>query len=114
MLACANGAARAPKLEGVGFSVLSLGDSSYDFFCQTGKEFDIRLEELGANRVYERVDCDLDYDEPASEWIEGVVSALTKQSNPEKATTADTPKLEELEVSYSRSNPFQAEGERRE
>ncbi|KMK76190.1 assimilatory sulfite reductase (NADPH) flavoprotein subunit [Alkalihalobacillus pseudalcaliphilus] len=100
---------RAPKLEGVGFSVLSLGDSSYDFFCQTGKEFDIRLEELGANRVYERVDCDLDYDEPASEWIEGVVSALTKQSNPEKATTADTPKLEELEVSYSRSNPFQAE-----
>ena len=38
---------RAPKLEDLSFSVLALGDSSYEFFCQTGKEFDQRLEELG-------------------------------------------------------------------
>ena len=31
---------RAPKLDNLRFSVLALGDSSYEFFCQTGKEFD--------------------------------------------------------------------------
>lgn len=56
---------RAPKLEDLRFSVLALGDSSYEFFCQTGKEFDQRLEELGGKRISPRVDCDLDYDEPA-------------------------------------------------
>ena len=54
---------RAPKLDDLSFSVLSLGDSSYEFFCQTGKDFDKRLEELGGKRIYSRVDCDLDYDE---------------------------------------------------
>ena len=34
---------RAPKLDHLNFSVLALGDSSYEFFCQTGKEFDQRL-----------------------------------------------------------------------
>ena len=45
------------------FQSLALGDSSYEFFCQTGKEFDLRLEELGGKRIYPRVDCDLDYDD---------------------------------------------------
>lgn len=57
---------RAPKLEDLHFSVLSLGDSSYEFFCQTGKEFDKVLEDLGGTRLTPRVDCDLDYDEPAA------------------------------------------------
>ncbi|MCL9797471.1 flavodoxin domain-containing protein, partial [Frankia sp. AgKG'84/4] len=69
---------RAPKLDDLHFSVLSLGDSSYEFFCQTGKEFDSRLEELGGTRLYPRVDCDLDYDEPAAEWLEGVFGALNE------------------------------------
>ena len=43
---------RAPKLDDLRFSVLSLGDSSYEFFCQTGKDFDKRLEELGGKRIY--------------------------------------------------------------
>ena len=67
---------RAPKLDELNFSVLSLGDSSYEFFCQTGKEFDARLEELGGTRLYPRFDCDLDYDEPAAEWLQGVISSL--------------------------------------
>ena len=52
---------RAPKLENVRFSVLALGDESYEFFCQTGKDFDKRLEELGGERLYPRVDCDVDF-----------------------------------------------------
>lgn len=56
---------RAPKLNHVQYAVLSLGDSSYEYFCQTGKDFDIQLEKLGAKRLVERVDCDVDYAEQA-------------------------------------------------
>ena len=64
---------RAPRLEGMRFSVLSLGDQLYDQFCKTGKDFDARLEELGATRIYPRVDCDVDFDEPAKGWMDGVL-----------------------------------------
>ncbi|CAH0346038.1 assimilatory sulfite reductase (NADPH) flavoprotein subunit [Bacillus sp. CECT 9360] len=98
---------RAPKLEDLRFSVLSLGDSSYEFFCQTGKEFDEKLEELGGTRLYPRVDCDLDYDEPAAEWLEGVLGGLGEAQGgnapaPVSATQAG-------ESVYSRTNPFKAE-----
>ncbi len=52
---------RAPQLAGLRFSVLALGDLSYKKFCQTGKDFDFRLEALGAHRLHERVDCDVDF-----------------------------------------------------
>lgn len=99
---------RAPQLDGLHYSVLSLGDSSYEFFCQTGKEFDSRLEELGGTRLYPRVDCDLDYDEPAVEWIEGILNRLNaaegKSAQVEAATT-----LQVTETVYSRTNPYRAE-----
>lgn len=99
---------RAPKLEGVNYSVLSLGDSSYEFFCQTGKEFDARLEELGANRIYPRVDCDVDFDEPAGEWVDGILNSLNELGG-ENARGHSGPKLEVAESAYSRTNPFKAE-----
>ena len=40
---------KAPKLEGVRFSVLALGDQTYEFFCQTGKDFDKNLKNLVPN-----------------------------------------------------------------
>ena len=63
------------------FSILALGDTSYEFFCQTGKDFDQKLEELGAQRLSPRVDCDLDYDEPVAEWFGQVISALNGAEN---------------------------------
>ncbi len=51
---------RAPKLEGVRFSVLALGDSTYEKYCEAGKRIDSRFEELGASRLSPRVDCDID------------------------------------------------------
>jgi len=68
--------ARAPKLPDLQFAVCSLGDSSYLKFCQTGKDFDARLEALGANRLAPRVDCDLEYEETAEQWAATVVSRL--------------------------------------
>ncbi len=76
---------RAPRLEGLRFSVLSLGDQLYDQFCKTGKDFDARLEELGATRIHPRVDCDVDFDEPANAWMEGVLNALAGQNLPSPA-----------------------------
>ncbi|MDQ0226021.1 assimilatory sulfite reductase (NADPH) flavoprotein subunit [Metabacillus niabensis] len=101
---------RAPKLDDLRYSVLSLGDSSYEFFCQTGKDFDKRLEELGGKRLYDRVDCDLDFDEPAAEWLNGVLSSLnqsTGENAQPQATAQAAPQAGESV--YSRSNPFKAE-----
>ncbi len=72
---------RAPKLNHLRFSVLALGDTSYEHFCQTGKDFDKRLEELGGTRFYPRVDCDVDYEEAAAKWLDGVLGELSKEAN---------------------------------
>ena len=53
---------RAPRLEGLSFGVLALGDTGYDGFCQAAKLLDMRFEQLGARRVHHRVDCDVDYE----------------------------------------------------
>ncbi|MGP4107594.1 assimilatory sulfite reductase (NADPH) flavoprotein subunit [Virgibacillus sp. L01] len=102
---------KAPKLPGLRFSVLSLGDQSYEFFCQTGQDLDKRLEELGGERIYPRVDCDVDFDDDASEWIEGVLRSLRDTLEAQSATqTALTEAGTEVKASsYSRTNPFKAE-----
>ncbi|EES41625.1 sulfite reductase (NADPH) flavoprotein, alpha-component [Staphylococcus caprae M23864:W1] len=101
---------KAPKLDGVRFSVLALGDQTYEFFCQTGKDFDNRLAELGAERIYDRVDCDVDYDEDAEKWMANVINAID-------STPADTDSEQVVsesiksakEKKYSKSNPYDAE-----
>lgn len=100
---------RAPKLEDFQYSVLALGDSSYEFFCETGKQFDSRLEELGGTRLYPRVDCDLDYEEPASEWFSGVVNGLNLQAESTAPNPISTIPQSIRDSGYSRSNPYYAE-----
>lgn len=100
---------RAPKLDDLRFSVLSLGDSSYEFFCQTGKEFDQRLEDLGGTRLYPRIDCDLDFDEPAAEWIEGVYAGLSEVQSASVESASAVATAPAIESAYSRTNPFKAE-----
>ncbi|WHX47076.1 assimilatory sulfite reductase (NADPH) flavoprotein subunit [Paenibacillus woosongensis] len=102
---------RAPKLEGLRYSVLALGDTSYEFFCQTGKDFDKRLEELGGERISPRVDCDVDFDESAAEWMGNVLEALGKlsASGASVSSTASAAAVSGTESEYSRSNPFSAE-----
>ncbi|NOU71911.1 assimilatory sulfite reductase (NADPH) flavoprotein subunit [Paenibacillus sp. LMG 31458] len=101
---------RAPKLEDLRFSVLSLGDTSYELFCQTGKDFDKRLEELGGKRLAPRVDCDVDFDEPAAEWMNSVLGSLSEASAGSIAVSSVGAAVESgTESEYSRTNPFQAE-----
>ena len=67
---------KAPKLDGTAFAVFGLGDTSYEFFCQSGKDFDSKLAELGAERLLDRVDADVEYQTAAAEWRARVVEVL--------------------------------------
>ncbi|HMA55557.1 MAG TPA: flavodoxin domain-containing protein [Pseudolabrys sp.] len=67
----------APRLDGVEFGVLALGDTAYAEFCAIGKKIDERLAALGGKRVVDRVDCDLDFAEPAARWIGDAMKVLT-------------------------------------
>jgi sulfite reductase (NADPH) flavoprotein alpha-component len=67
---------KAPKLDDMQYCVLALGDSSYQFYCKTGKDFDRRLEELGGKRVLDRIDLDVDFDDGAEAWIPKAVAAM--------------------------------------
>lgn len=70
------GSAQAPRLEQLDYSVIALGDSSYPQFCKTGRDFDARLEALGARRAAPRVDCDVDYAQSAPAGIDSALAAL--------------------------------------
>jgi sulfite reductase (NADPH) flavoprotein alpha-component len=71
---------KAPKLEGSAFAVFGLGDTSYEFFCQSGKDFDSRLAELGGERLLDRVDADVEYQPAAAEWRARVVEVLKSRA----------------------------------
>src|ERR1700722_2908236 len=71
---------KAPRLDGVEFAVLALGDTAYVEFCAIGKAIDARLEALGGKRVADRADLDLDFAEPAARWIDGAVTALAPKA----------------------------------
>ena len=78
----------APRLDGVEFGVLALGDTAYVEFCAIGKALDERFEALGARRVADRVDCDLDFAEPAAKWIAGTLKTLAPDVAPDTKVIA--------------------------
>ncbi|CAA9892286.1 sulfite reductase, alpha subunit, flavoprotein [Candidatus Methylobacter favarea] len=101
---------RAPSLKQAHFAVLGLGDSSYEFFCKMGIDFDRRLEELGATRIYQRVDCDVDYEHAAEAWMEGALGELAARTEVKPQLTAvPLPSFSAAKHSlYTRKNPFPA------
>ena len=101
----------APRLENLEFSVLALGDTNYVQFCQAGKLFDERLEQLGARRIHPRTDCDVDYDQPASQWLSGLLKALGADSSSEESASslsAAEDKADSGGNAYCKENPFPA------
>ena len=59
---------KAPQLPNLQYAVLGLGDSSYEYFCQTAVDFDNKLAQFGAKRLYPVALLDVDYEIQASEW----------------------------------------------
>ncbi len=99
-------ASDAPRLDNLSFAVLALGDTAYDGFCQAGKILDVRLEQLGARRIAPRVDCDVDYDTPAADWIEATLPLLPKPEGAAAPVPDATPIAAPVKSKWSRKNPY--------
>lgn len=103
---------KAPKLDGLEFAVLGLGDTSYPNFCQAGKDFDKRFEELGAKRLLERVDADLDFNTAANQWIDDVTTLIAQKNaiGSKPVSSAETASVKEATTAsqYHKFNPFPA------
>ncbi len=96
----------SPKLASVKYSVLALGDKNYgDTFCLAGKKIDARLAELGAHRITDRVDCDVEFDELAKKWSENAFAILSGAASTAASSTASE---DNSETGWTKKNPFQA------
>lgn len=104
-------AGKAGKLDGLHYAVLGLGDSSYEFFCQTGKDFDEYLRKAGATPLLDRLDGDVDYETVAESWSQSVV-ALVKdalQTDAANEVAPVVPLTQGATSLYNKKNPFAAE-----
>lgn len=108
---------RAPKLPGVRYAVLALGDSTYEHYCSAGRILDERFAELGADRLADRVECDVDYEDDADAWIASIVERLTPEAAPAPAPAAGSGGVNGAAASdaapatpsaFSKRNPFPA------
>lgn len=102
---------KAPSLGQLEYAVLALGDSSYEHYCETGRQFDTRLRELGATALHPRVDCDVDFETPAHEWIEAVAGRLAQSAQGGSAVAHPVePARPTASISnaHTRKNPFPA------
>ncbi|MCC7254046.1 sulfite reductase subunit alpha [Hyphomicrobium sp.] len=98
----------APRLEHLSFSVLGLGDTAYDAFCQAAKLFDMRFEQLGASRVAPRSDCDVDFEKAAKEWMEAALPAFPKPAGASPAAAPVAAAPPETKSAWNRKNPYPA------
>jgi sulfite reductase (NADPH) flavoprotein alpha-component len=96
------------KLDGVKFSVCGLGDTSYEKFCEIGKQFDARLEELGATRIAPRVDCDVDYEDCYVEWFAAAMKAIAPAA-PAPVVAVHAGSGAPATVEFGKKNPFLSE-----
>tara|TARA_Y100000034_G_scaffold104471_1_gene131023 strand:+ start:467 stop:2281 length:1815 start_codon:yes stop_codon:yes gene_type:complete len=105
---------KAPKLDGVKVAVIGLGDSSYEFFCQTAIDFEERFKALGAETVVARADLDVDYEDQATAWIGGAVEAFEPELKAQSQGSAQVIPMAGFgaapaQSQYTKQNPFAAE-----
>jgi sulfite reductase (NADPH) flavoprotein alpha-component len=103
---------KAPKLDNTAFAVFGLGDTSYEFFSQAGKDFDSKLAEMGGERLLDRVDADVEYAADAEQWRKQIVTILKARVPAESpaaaAATAAGSVNEVFSSPYSKEEPLTA------
>lgn len=99
---------KTPDLSRVQFAVLGLGDSSYPNFCQAGKDFDAQFEKLGAKRLAERTDCDVDFQAAADAWIENTVAQVAALGSAAAVQTASPAAATVSGSVFTKDAPFHA------
>ncbi|HBC7431368.1 TPA: NADPH-dependent assimilatory sulfite reductase flavoprotein subunit [Providencia rettgeri] len=103
---------KAPNLSQTSYAVFALGDSSYEKFCQAGKDFDSRLASLGAVSLIERIDADVEYQAIASEWVENltqILKARVPAQSDSQLLATQTGSVNEIHSSpYSKTAPLTA------
>ncbi|WP_158819466.1 sulfite reductase flavoprotein subunit alpha [Granulicella sp. S156] len=109
-----------PRYQDLSYSVLALGDTHYEHFCKFGIDLDNKLAALGAVRLFDRVDCDVDLDDAFARWKQGlysrlnsIVAARPARSISSSSNTNSSPKSGPTPPSgdnggpaYTRDNPF--------
>ncbi len=103
---------RAPRLDGLSYAVLGLGDSSYPQFCVTGRRLDARLAELGAKRLLDFGEADLDYETVVEPWAgQALASAreLLKAALPASVDNVTPLRPRGETAAWSPAKPFHAE-----
>ncbi len=95
-----------PKLPNVKYSVCALGDTSYEHFCKIGKDFDERISKLGGERIYNRADCDVDYEDTFRSWLSGALDAFPAAT---AAVSGSAPVTTPAPRVYDKKNPYEAE-----
>jgi len=93
----------APKMDNTQFSILALGDTSYDLFCKAGIDWDNRLAELGAKRLFDRADCDVEFEETAENWINNVIPMMSDGATVSISTDSSSASAK---PKFNRKNPF--------
>jgi sulfite reductase (NADPH) flavoprotein alpha-component len=99
----------APRLDGLKYAVLGLGDSAYVNFCETGRRIDARLEELGGTRVADRIDLDLDFSAKASTWTASSLEALRPADSASGARVVHVDFQQQLDDASSHAPTFTPE-----
>lgn len=113
---------KAPEVNGLKYAVFALGDTSYPDFCECGKQMDQRLAELGGKRILDRVDSDVDFEEPFAEWLPKILQRMNEETaaaapaaprvevvEPAAAAAAGSAPVAESKPVYGKKNPFPAE-----
>ncbi len=94
-----------PCMQMLSYAVFALGDKHYEHFCKFGRDLDAKLASLGANRLANRVDCDVDVEQLFVEWQGALLPRLAEESLFQTSKKNLPAALNNLQVDESSSTP---------